>query len=600
MAQTQVPSQPERQAFLARMRHSAAHVMADAVLEMFPDAQLAIGPAIEDGFYYDFKLPRPLTPDDLREIEERMRRIIAADFPFIREYMDRDEAIRFFTERNQPFKVEIIQELPEEGLEDGKVSIYRHGKFIDLCRGPHVERTGQIGPFKLLSVAGAYWRGDEKRPMLQRIYGTAWPTQEELEAYLQRLEEAQRRDHRRLGRELDLFSVSEMVGAGLILWHPKGARIRTIIEDYWRQLHYERGYELVYTPHVGRKELWEISGHLDFYRENMFPAMVGETQEFYVKPMSCPFHIQIYKSSLRSYRDLPLRLGEIAAVYRFERPGVLHGLLRVRGFSQDDAHIFCRPDQIEEEIVGVLDLTLEIMRTFGFHEYAVYLATRPEKFVGDPEQWEAATEALRRALEKQGMAYDLDEGGGAFYGPKIDFHIKDALGRTWQCTTIQFDFNMPERFDLTYVGEDGRHHRPYMVHRAILGSLERFLGILIEHYAGAFPVWLAPVQVIVLPIADRHTPYARTVAATLRTAGLRVQVDERREKVQAKIRDAQLQKIPYMLVVGDREAADQTVAVRLRTGETLGPMPVENFVRLATTVASQRALTLLPESVSTG
>jgi threonyl-tRNA synthetase len=574
--------------------------MADAVLEMFPDAQLAIGPAIEDGFYYDFKLPRPLTPDDLREIEERMRRIIAADFPFIREYMDRDEAIRFFTERNQPFKVEIIQELPEEGLEDGKVSIYRHGKFIDLCRGPHVERTGQIGPFKLLSVAGAYWRGDEKRPMLQRIYGTAWPTQEELEAYLQRLEEAQRRDHRRLGRELDLFSVSEMVGAGLILWHPKGARIRTIIEDYWRQLHYERGYELVYTPHVGRKELWEISGHLDFYRENMFPAMVGETQEFYVKPMSCPFHIQIYKSSLRSYRDLPLRLGEIAAVYRFERPGVLHGLLRVRGFSQDDAHIFCRPDQIEEEIVGVLDLTLEIMRTFGFHEYAVYLATRPEKFVGDPEQWEAATEALRRALEKQGMAYDLDEGGGAFYGPKIDFHIKDALGRTWQCTTIQFDFNMPERFDLTYVGEDGRHHRPYMVHRAILGSLERFLGILIEHYAGAFPVWLAPVQVIVLPIADRHTPYARTVAATLRTAGLRVQVDERREKVQAKIRDAQLQKIPYMLVVGDREAADQTVAVRLRTGETLGPMPVENFVRLAATVASQRALTLLPESVSTG
>jgi threonyl-tRNA synthetase len=436
--------------------------------------------------------------------------------------------------------------------------------------------------------------------MLQRIYGTAWPTQEELEAYLQRLEEAQRRDHRRLGRELDLFSVSEMVGAGLILWHPKGARIRTIIEDYWRQLHYERGYELVYTPHVGRKELWEISGHLDFYRENMFPAMVGETQEFYVKPMSCPFHIQIYKSSLRSYRDLPLRLGEIAAVYRFERPGVLHGLLRVRGFSQDDAHIFCRPDQIEEEIVGVLDLTLEIMRTFGFHEYAVYLATRPEKFVGDPEQWEAATEALRRALEKQGMAYDLDEGGGAFYGPKIDFHIKDALGRTWQCTTIQFDFNMPERFDLTYVGEDGRHHRPYMVHRAILGSLERFLGILIEHYAGAFPVWLAPVQVIVLPIADRHTPYARTVAATLRTAGLRVQVDERREKVQAKIRDAQLQKIPYMLVVGDREAADQTVAVRLRTGETLGPMPVEHFVRLATTVASQRALTLLPESVSTG
>lgn len=600
MAQTQVPSQPERQAFLARMRHSAAHVMADAVLEIFPDAQLAIGPAIEDGFYYDFKLPRPLTPDDLREIEERMRRIIAADFPFIREYMDRDEAIRFFTERNQPFKVEIIQELPEEGLEDGKVSIYRHGKFIDLCRGPHVERTGQIGPFKLLSVAGAYWRGDEKRPMLQRIYGTAWPTQEELEAYLQRLEEAQRRDHRRLGRELDLFSVSEMVGAGLILWHPKGARIRTIIEDYWRQLHYERGYELVYTPHVGRKELWAISGHLDFYRENMFPAMVGETQEFYVKPMSCPFHIQIYKSSLRSYRDLPLRLGEIAAVYRFERPGVLHGLLRVRGFSQDDAHIFCRPDQIEEEIVGVLDLTLEIMRTFGFREYAVYLATRPEKFVGDPEQWEAATEALRRALEKQGMAYDLDEGGGAFYGPKIDFHIKDALGRTWQCTTIQFDFNMPERFDLTYVGEDGRHHRPYMVHRAILGSLERFLGILIEHYAGAFPVWLAPVQVIVLPIADRHTPYARTVAATLRTAGLRAQVDERREKVQAKIRDAQLQKIPYMLVVGDREAADQTVAVRLRTGETLGPMPVENFVRLATTVASQRALTLLPESVSTG
>jgi threonyl-tRNA synthetase len=572
---------------LEKMRHSAAHVMAEAVLSIFPEGKLGIGPPIEDGFYYDFDLPRPLTPEDLAKIEQKMAEIVARDEPFVRSAMPAEEAVRFFAERGQDYKVELIH-----SIGDPQVGIYRQDGFVDLCRGPHVASTGQIGPFKLLSVAGAYWRGDEHRPMLQRIYGTAWPTADGLSAYLHRLEEAQRRDHRRLGRELGIFSVSEDVGAGLIIWHPKGGRLRTIVEDFWRQEHYRGGYELVYTPHIGKGQLWETSGHLGFYRENMYSPMDVDGQEYFVKPMNCPFHIEIYKSALRSYRDLPLRWAELGTVYRYERAGVLHGLLRVRGFTQDDAHIFCRPDQMQAEIIRVLDFTMHIVGAFGFHEYEINLATRPKHSVGAAEDWEAATSALRQALDARKLDYVVDEGGGAFYGPKIDFKIKDAIGRAWQCTTIQFDFNEPERFDLAYIAEDGKPHRPYMIHRALLGSIERFVGVLIEHYAGAFPVWLAPVQAIVLPIADRHLEYAERVADRLRSAGLRVEVDGRREKVNAKIRDAQLQKIPYMLVVGDKEVEAEAVAVRLRSGENLGAQPIADFAALAKRLADEKSLEL--------
>lgn len=572
---------------LERMRHSCAHVLAEAVLSVFPDAKLGIGPPIEEGFYYDFDLPRPLTPDDLRELEQRMAEIIRKDAPFIRSQMPKDEARRFFAERGQPYKVELI-----DGIDEDPVGIYQQNQFIDLCRGPHVESTGKIGPFKLLNVAGAYWRGDERRPMLQRIYGTAFPTQAELEAHLVRLEEAARRDHRRLGRELDLFSFSEEVGPGLVLWHPKGGRMITVIEDYWRQLHERAGYEAVFTPNITRGRLFETSGHLQFFKESMFPAMDVDGQEYYVKPMSCPFHIQIYKSQLRSYRDLPIRLGELANVYRYERAGVLHGLLRVRGFKQDDAHIFCRPDQVFDEVLGVIDLTLEIMGTFGFTNYQVYLSTRPEKAMGSPELWDLAESSLRRALEERHLAYEVDAGGGAFYGPKIDMKIRDALGRYWQCTTIQFDFNMPERFDLSYVAEDGKAHRPYMVHRAILGSMERFMGVLIEHFAGAFPVWIAPIQARLLPIADRHLPFCEQARQRLRAAGIRTDVDTRSERVNYKIREAQLEKIPYMLVVGDKEVAADAVAVRLRGGENLGQMSIDEFTRLARGIIESRSLRL--------
>ena len=580
---------------LDRMRHSAAHVMAEAVLHFFPDAKLGIGPPIDDGFYYDFDLPRSLTPDDLGKIEAKMAEIIKLDAPFVQSAMPRDEAIAYFRQRNQPYKVELIEDLPDE-----QVGIYQQNTFVDLCRGPHVESTGKIGPFKLLSVAGAYWRGDEHRPMLQRIYATAWPTQEELDAYLKRLEEAQRRDHRRLGRELGLFSINEDIGAGLILWHPKGGRLRNVVEDFWRREHYKAGYELVFTPHIGKSKLWETSGHLGFYRENMYAPMDIDEQQYYVKPMNCPFHIQIYRSSLRSYRELPIRLGELGTVYRYERPGVLHGLLRVRGFTQDDAHIFCRPEQVEDEIFEALKLNVHILSAFGFNADELYLSTRPDKYVGDPADWDRAEDALRRAIERLGMSYKIDEGGGAFYGPKIDWNLKDALGRSWQCSTIQFDFNMSERFDLTYIGEDGRPHRPYMVHRALLGSMERFMGVLIEQYAGAFPVWLAPYQVMVIPIADRHLDYANSVADALAAEGLRVDVDARREKLNAKIRDAQLQKIPYMLVVGDKEAQNQTVAVRLRTGEDLGSRPLGEFAAMAKAVAESRSLSLTEANIGQG
>jgi threonyl-tRNA synthetase len=594
-----MPQEDYKVSELYRIRHSASHVMAQAVMEMFPgQARIAIGPPIDDGFYYDFDLPRPLTPEDLQAIESRMREIIAEDRPFVREALSADEARRLFAD--QPYKIELIAGLEgggqdEYGTEiDGKpeISIYRDGDFVDLCRGPHVERTGQINPaaIKLTGTAGAYWRGDERNPMLQRIYGTAWKTAEELEQYVWRQEEARKRDHRKLGRELDLFSVSEEIGAGLILWHPKGGMLRKIAEDYCRAEHERGGYEFVYSPHIGKADLWQTSGHLGWYRENMYSPLDIEGQEYFLKPMNCPFHIHIYKSRTRSYRDLPLRFAEWGTVYRYERSGVLHGLMRVRGFTQDDAHLFCRPDQMPEEIDRVLAFSLNILRAFGFQEFQCYLSTmNPNKAAGTPEQWEAPTEALRMALERAKIPYRVDEGEATFYGPKIDIKVNDAIGREWQLSTIQFDFNLPERFNLAYVGEDGQEHRPYMVHRALMGSMERFMGVLIEHYAGAFPVWLAPLQAMVIPIADRHVDYARQVVGKLKEAGLRGEVDERNERMNAKIRDAQLQKIPYMLVVGDKEAESGGVALRLRSGENPGPMSLAAFLERAQTEVAARS-----------
>ena len=574
---------------LYRIRHSAAHVMAQAVLELFPEGKYTIGPPIEDGFYYDFELPRSLTPDDLEVIEKRMHEIIVGNHPFEKRVLSADEARRIF--KDQPYKLELIQGLEQGSFDEygqplaekPEISVYAHDKFIDLCRGPHVENTSQINPaaVKLLSVAGAYWRGDENRQMLQRIYGTAWYSAQELEEYLWRLEEAKKRDHRKLGRELDLFSISEDVGPGLILWHPKGAMVRVLVEEFSLKAHLDNGYEWVFSPHIGRAHLWETSGHLDFYQESMYSPMDIEGEAYYAKPMNCPFHIQIYKSRTRSYRDLPKRYAEYGTVYRYERSGVLHGLTRVRGFTQDDAHIFCRPDQVEEEISRALEFSLYVLRSVGLRDFKAYLSTRPEKYVGDPADWEIATEALRRAIEAHNLPYVVDEGGGAFYGPKIDLKVHDALAREWQLSTIQFDFNMSERFELEFIGEDGQPHQPYMVHRALLGSMERFFGVLIEHFAGAFPVWLSPVQVVIIPIADRHYAYAREVAGKLKGEGLRVEVDERNERMNAKIRDAQMQKIPYMLVVGDKEVEQGTVALRLRSGENPGAMPLEEFLERA-------------------
>ena len=555
-----------------RIRHSTAHVMADIVTRMFPEVRLAIGPPTEDGFYYDFLVDTPFTPENLEEIEGRMKEVIARDLAFELQEHSRDEALAL--NADNPMKLEIINEIA--GGET--ITTYTHGDFQDLCEGPHVESTGKIPAFKLLNVAGAYWRGDERREMLQRIYGTAFESQGALDEHLQRLQEARRRDHRVLGRELDLFSIHEETGPGLIIWHPKGSTIRSIVEDFWKTEHHKDGYNLVYTPHIGRSTLWQTSGHLDYFKESMFAVMDMDGQEYYLKPMNCPFHIMYYTSGLRSYRDLPMRIGELGSVYRFERPGVLHGLLRVRGMTQDDAHIFCRPDQVEAEVDGVLNLTFHLLRSFGFTEYQVSLSTRPEKAVGELDRWELATESLRTTLKGKDIDYEIDEGGGAFYGPKIDIHIRDAIGRLWQCTTVQFDFNLPERFGLKYIGEDGREHQPYMIHRALLGSLERFLGILIENYGGAFPVWLAPVQAAVIPIASRHHDYASRVRTQLAEAGLRAEIDERNERMNAKIRDAQLQKVPYMLIVGDREMEADSVAVRLRSGEDLGALPVADVV----------------------
>lgn len=571
---------------LYKVRHSTAHIMASAVLERFPNAKIAIGPAIDTGFYYDFDLPRPLTPEDLNEIEARMRKLIKEHVKFEKKVITAEEGKQIF--HDQPYKLELIEDL-EKGQfdehgnplnEKPELSIYTSGNFTDLCRGPHVADSSEINPsaIKLLNVAGAYWRGDEKRAMLQRIYGTAWEKSEDLQAYLSLLEEAKRRDHRKLGKDLELFSSVEEVGAGLILWHPNGAKIRTIIEDYWRNEHEKADYDFVYTPHIGKAQLWQTSEHLGFYKENMYSPIDIEGQEYYLKPMNCPFHLHIYKSKIRSYKELPIRYAETGTVYRYERSGVLHGLLRVRGFTQDDAHHFCSPEQMPQEIDFVLNFCLDMLRAFGFTEFTAYLSTRPEKAVGDPQRWKEAEAALEASLKRAGITYDVDEGGGAFYGPKIDLKIKDALQREWQLSTIQFDFNEPEKFDLTYIGEDGEQHRPYMVHRALLGSLERFFGVLIEHYAGAFPVWLMPVQAMIIPIADRHLAYAEELKKTIRAAGLRVKVDDRSERMNAKIRDAQNEKIPYMLIVGDQEMEKQQVSLRLRNGENPGVTDVAAFL----------------------
>ena len=559
---------------LLKVRHSMSHVMAEAVLEMFPTAQIAIGPAIENGFYYDFELPRSLTSEDLDEISSRMRDIIKADKKIVRSVVSRKEAHKIFGD--QVYKQELIDAIEE----DQEVSLYSQGGFTDLCKGPHVESTKELNPdaFKLLNIAGAYWRGKETNPMLTRIYGTAWNNPKELRLYLQKLEEIEKRDHRKLGKELDLFSFHEEAGPGLVYWHPKGARVRMIIEEFWKKQHYANGYEMVYTPHVGKMWLWETSGHLGFYKDGMFPPMEMDKSDYYTKPMNCPFHIMIYRNSSRSYRDLPFRWAELGTVYRYEKAGALHGLLRVRGFTQDDAHIFCTPQQMDSEIEEVLRFSLFMLRSFGFEEINAYLSTRPEHSVGEQQRWDDATEALRRAIVKEGLSYEIDEGGGAFYGPKIDLKIKDALGREWQLSTIQFDFNEPERFDMTFVDSDGKEKRPYMIHRALLGSIERFFGVLLEHFGGAFPLWLAPTQVCVIPVSEIFNDYAKRVTERLRVKGFRVTLDDSDDRMNAKIRNAQNEKIPHMLILGQKEEESNNVALRKRDGKQENDLNLEFYI----------------------
>jgi len=568
------PKEKKKMEKLARMRHSMAHVMASAMLKLIPEAKIAIGPSIDNGFYYDFDLPRNLTQEDLDTLETSMAEIIKEGLPFEKEVISRQEALDFF--KDQPYKVELINDLPE----DEEISLYKMGNFTDLCRGPHVENTDRLNAqgFKLLSIAGAYWRGDENRPMLQRIYGTAFGDPKQLKAHLEHLEELEKRDHRRLGKELDLFSLHEEAGPGLVYWHPMGSRIRIAIEDFWRQEHYKNGYEMLFTPHVGKSWLWETSGHLDFYKEGMYPEMVMDKSNYYNKPMNCPFHVMIYNNSKHSYRELPCRWAELGTVYRYERSGTLHGLLRVRGFTQDDAHIICTPGQVEDEILEVLRFSLFMLRSFGFEEIQAYLSTRPEKAIGDPERWEVAQESLRKAIEAEGLEYDVDEGGGAFYGPKIDLKVKDALGRSWQLSTVQFDFNLPERFDMVFVDNDGQEKRPYMVHRALLGSIERFFGVLIENYGGAFPVWLSPVQASVIPVSAKFDDYAKKVSAELKAAGFRVETDFSDDRMNAKIRNAQNRKIPYMIILGGQEEENQQVSIRTRGGEQLNGLSVSDAV----------------------
>ena len=559
---------------LETIRHSTAHLMAQAVKQLYPETQVTIGPVIEDGFYYDFYRETPFVPEDLEKIEHRMKKIAAGNLDIMRQELPRNEVLKLFDELGEPFKREVIDEIDSGDA----ISVYTQGEFTDLCRGPHVDNTQVLKSFRLLHTSAAYWRGDERNKVLQRIYGTAWNTDKELRVYLKRLEEAKKRDHRKLGKELDLFSVTDEVGPGLILWHPKGSRVRCIVEEFWRNEHFKNGYEMVHSPHAARVDLWKTSGHMDFYKDNIFSPMDIEGREYVMKPMNCPFHIQIYKSRLRSYRDLPVRFAELGTVYRYERSGVLHGLLRVRGFTQDDAHLFCRPSQIEEEIVKVLDLILFILKSFGFNEYKVYLSTRPDKFVGSEEGWEKATSALRQALEKSELNYEVDPGEGVFYGPKIDIKIKDSLNRFWQVSTVQVDFNLPERFDINYVEEDGQRHQPIMLHRALMGSLERFFGCLVEHYAGAFPLWLAPTQVVLLPITDQHNDYVDEVFRQLTDKSFRVEKDLRNEKIGFKIREAQLQKIPYMIVLGDKEVESKSLAVRKRRSKETRTIDLETFI----------------------
>ncbi|MDD5759182.1 MAG: threonine--tRNA ligase [Desulfobulbaceae bacterium] len=559
---------------LTVLRHSAAHIMAQAVIDLFgQEVQVTIGPAIEDGFYYDFGKNDPFSPDDFAKIEARMQEIVDANQPFVREELAKAEAIKFFQEKGQKYKVELI-----EGIGADSVSLYSQGSFVDLCRGPHLPSTGWLKAFTILKVAGAYWRGDEKNAMLQRLYGTAFADPKALKAYLNNLEEAKKRDHRKLGKELELFTISDQVGPGLILWQPKGAQLRRVLEDYWKDEHYRHDYELLFTPQIARRDLWQTSGHLDFYVDDMFSPMEVDEVSYQIKPMNCPFHIAIYQSRKRSYREFPIRWCELGTVYRYERTGALHGLMRVRGFTQDDAHIFCLPQQLEQEIFNILDLNLHILKTFGFEDYQIYLSTRPEKFVGSDENWQRATEALKLALEKKGLAYQVDPGEGVFYGPKIDIKIKDVLGRFWQCSTIQVDFNLPERFAMTYTGEDSAEHQPIMIHRALMGSLERFFGVLIEHYAGAFPLWLAPVQARIMNISDAQSTFADEVYGQLKKAGIRIEKDLRNEKLNYKIRQAQLLKIPFMLIVGDKEVEEKKVTVRLRDGQNLPAMSVPELI----------------------
>jgi len=555
---------------LERMRHSASHIMAEAVQYLFPGVKFGIGPTIENGFYYDFELSRPLTPEDLPVIESKMREIISQDVPFITEEMSKDEAQKLFA--TQPYKLELINEIP-----DTAVTIYKQGSFTDLCRGPHLASTGEVKAFKLTHLAGAYWRGDEKRPMLQRVYGVAFESQKELDNYLAWQAEIIKRDHRKLGKELDLYSTHEEIGPGLICWHPKGALIRQIIEDFWKTEHIKRGYDIVYTPHIAKLDLWKTSGHWEFYQNYLFPPMEIEGQQYMLRPMNCLGHILIYKNQLHSYRSLPLRYAELGTVYRYERTGVLYGLARVRGLTQDDAHIFCRPDQVEREVSEVLNLVRFMMSSFGFDEYEVFLSTRPDKYAGTLSMWEEATEALGHVLEKLDLRYEVDPGEGVFYGPKIDIKLKDALGHVWQGPTIQVDFNLPQRFNVCYIGEDSLEHTVVMIHRTVLGSMERFLACLTEHYGGAFPVWLSPVQTVIIPIADRHIDYARQIEDDFTNEGIRVRIDGRSERMNLKVREAQLEKAPYMLIVGDKEVDSSSASVRLRSGEDLG---LENLIQV--------------------
>lgn len=566
--------------------HSTSHLMAHAVKELFPEAKFGVGPAIDNGFYYDIDIDTKLSEDDLIKIEAKMKEIIERNESFQRKELSKTDALDFFTKQKDEYKLELIDGL-DESTED--ISIYNEGSFTDLCTGPHLPSTGYIKYFKLLSVSGSYWRGDEKKARLQRIYGISFPKQKMLDDYVAFLEEAKKRDHRKLGKELDLFSIHEEAGAGLIYWHPKGARIRNEIEDFWKKEHLNNGYDLLYSPHIGKSQLWETSGHLSHFTENMYSPMDIDDQDYYVKPMNCPFHILIYKSDLRSYRDLPLRWAELGTVYRYEKSGVLHGLLRVRGFTQDDAHIFCSKEQVEDEIIEVIRFSMFMWKSFGFDSLKFYVSTKPEKAVGDDALWDTATKSLENALDKEGLEYEVDEGGGAFYGPKIDIKIKDALNREWQMSTIQFDFNLPERFDMKYIGEDGKEHRPFMVHRALLGSIERFMGVLIEHYGGAFPDWLAPVQVAVVPVSQNYFDYAQKIVSALTDQNIRVKFDKRNEKIGYKIRDWETQKVPYMLILGEKEETDNSISVRKHKQGDLGQSKLADFVSELTTSIKNRS-----------